>query len=734
MNTNHTIEFGLKFCQSQLSEILCKNIKYENLENREESISHWKKSFLPQITQVRFDLTITEWVATEEIVFLFGWIRQLLMLKKGVKVLLPYGHDLSIIYSTEKLAYLKSRYHFVDNEKSRKKRYNRNIFLMINWGLRNNIGLKDWQFENLLDNSVYNRRYEAVAMDDTFNKVVPFSAIKADFDGSLVKYDGHFKEVLKGHQSVIGNKSLFTLEKRIETILTEHACHSPFESRILSNVIFQELYLNSCQHSFQHDQGQSIRECYMAVSFSSKRKTEDLPNLAANFRLEKDKEAIDFYKDKTKICQELQKDISSYGKIKDGTVLKASLSNYDFLCNQSYIEYTFLDFGQGFTATLQNEYLANKDEFAPFLSSQHSQANRDSQIIEYAFLLETSSIPLDKNVENYNLIPRGLYFLLDMVRRYKGMLKIHSGKGKVFYDFSDKIYLEIRNNKSHSFIHRPYNVKDAVIHCFDNEIIEDLEGVMISIILPEKDMTMEKQKDKRSISPVRLEHDVLNNYIYYTEKDKVIAGSFHYDDLHPKSYEYISLLLLFNQVIENYIQEESMRESELNRSLTTRELNQIFYNRLYSKLVEELKEFQGRNCVIFIDFGGLYFDTQFLKLVYYLLNTPRINELTKAVLVNLEPDKTRILENIKKNVQDELLVPYLYKPLPCLYFNGGNTVNSVKWIGLRDEKDEAILTKVLFGEGSIEKNALESSKNAEGNIFYEFDGWIYSFLLPITTD
>lgn len=65
------IQFGVKFCQTDLDEIIS---------------SYWNSSLDIECKEVVFDLSITEWISTEEIAFLFGWIRTIHQLKKNVTV------------------------------------------------------------------------------------------------------------------------------------------------------------------------------------------------------------------------------------------------------------------------------------------------------------------------------------------------------------------------------------------------------------------------------------------------------------------------------------------------------------------------------------------------------------------------------------------------------------------------------------------------------------------------
>ncbi len=88
----------------------------------------------------------------------------------------------------------------------------------------------------------------------------------------------------------------------------------------------------------------------------------------------------------------------------------AEIDSYnDNFLNAPNLEYTFLDFGIGIHKSLFEQY----DKFIK-QNPPNESIHLHSRIIEYAFLLDSSKNPLEKNIDNYELVPRGLYFLIDM--------------------------------------------------------------------------------------------------------------------------------------------------------------------------------------------------------------------------------------------------------------------------------------------------------------------------------
>ena len=111
--TSLKIQFGIKFCQIDLDEIISK---------------YWNHSVSENVKEVTFDLSITEWISTEEIAFLFGWIRNINHLNKRVKVFLPFPYNIKTlnIYSSIDFQNFKTLYGFEETEKRIERRRNRN--------------------------------------------------------------------------------------------------------------------------------------------------------------------------------------------------------------------------------------------------------------------------------------------------------------------------------------------------------------------------------------------------------------------------------------------------------------------------------------------------------------------------------------------------------------------------------------------------------------------------------
>lgn len=731
-NKKHLIEFGPKFCQAQFDFVLREDIEYINDEGNAKKSSHWERSFSPDVTEVVFDLTITEWINTEEIVFLFAWMYKLIKAEKKVTIKLPWYN--AIIPITEKLSKQQQEHYskkygckFLKNDTEENIEYNKdkenkrrnlNTSLMSNWNLHRSEELKKVKKEHEFTDGSYNKSFDYRHYNNT-RKVIPFTIIQSNDDGEVLNFEDVFEET-------ITKKKLLEVEKDFVDILNQHGCYSIFESRVLTKVIFQELFFNTIQHAF--DEG-AIKECYTGASF----KTETLHTANDDFKMEREPEMHDFFKNKEAVKQNViakAEAIKATGTIKDRLRNKVNLDSYDMLTPMSYIKYTFLDFGKGYTNTLESKFIEMKDSLKHLFSKSFENACKDSQIIEFAFLLETSRNPIDKNMEYYKFVPRGLFFLVDMVRRNKGLIKIRSGRGKVFYDFSDKIYGEVKDGETKISIHNPYNISEAVVHSNEKDI-PLFEGTLISILLPGKAVQNHtdnsKPVDARVLSPVRLSNEMLNNYVYYKNKDAEKKNNFSLEEFANTTYEFISMVFVFHKAIKEF--NEFSRQASASGITPFKKMS--FYNFSFSALIKEIEKYTGKNCVIFFDFAELHYTSHVLKVIYYLLETPRINEVTKAVIINLDKVSDSIINEINTKITDDSAGPKLFKPIPCLSFLNKDSDPVVKWIGLKDEEDNEFLTKVLIKKELKDRNRrmenIKVPEDSEGNVFVEYEGRIYSF-------
>lgn len=100
--------------------------------------------------------------------------------------------------------------------------------------------------------------------------------------------------------------------------------------------------------------------------------------------------------------------------------------------NESYIQYTFIDFGEGIPKTILNEYCKENDITKIDIFNQP----KDDDLLKYAFKHYTSRFPItDKFGNTDKVIPRGLFDILTIAQRYQGLIIIRSNSGRILYNF-----------------------------------------------------------------------------------------------------------------------------------------------------------------------------------------------------------------------------------------------------------------------------------------------------------
>jgi hypothetical protein len=740
----HTIEFGPKFCQAQFDFVLREDIAYKDADGNIQKTSHWKRSFSPDVKEVVFDLTLTEWVATEQIAFLFAWLRNLKYSGKFLKVYLPFRNNIENYLTKLQLQKISENYKdtngnsYIDNIDRIKRRRRSSAFLMAVYGLFTQTGLEESDFINMADPGTYFKESERLRKNN--HQIIPFTPFDLSANRQHIKYDTHFYDVINNNMYAQAKTSnIFDLQKNIQQLLKDYACYTPFESKILSNVVTQELYINSLQHSFVNKNDEFlIPECYITAFLSNKWNNPESENFIPSFLEEKLPESLDFFKDKDKILKKINKSLK-LPKHKDIKPREADLGSFNEFKNISYLEYTFLDFGEGIHNSIETEFKrvsgeGNKEgEKAinellnnPDLSDGFKSANKHSQMLEYAFLMDTSKNPLDKNIEYYELVPRGLYFLIDMVRRYKGLLVVRSGNGKLIYDFSDRIIIENKNSDPVAIIKNTYSIKNAVKFGRSKDS-PFFPGTIFTIILPEK-LSAEKQNDNTVIPAVRIDSEILSNYAYSLTDKHFILSEHPKEFFHPNAFEYVSILFLYNNIIEQLKQEEN--------EIHVKDI----YNRLFYEINKILNYHKDNNCIVFFDFAGLRTgNASWIKILYYLMLTPKINEVTKAIIVNLPSDEDKIIKDLKENniyvdidgvkKKTKIPEPYLYKPIPCINFriDASKEEDLIEWIGLKDRNDEVLLTQLLLGrrKDNYPTDIFKNPKNTEGSLFVKINDRVY---------
>jgi len=619
-------------------------------------------SFDTSNSKIIFNLEQLEWISAEEITFLFSLIRQLVLKNKNVIVILP----------------LVSKAFKGDDDNVIRRRKITNFHLYRDWKMFQT-GVNDYNFQNLVSN-INELIYKKESSERT-NKILPFQIIPTERN-SKDAIDSRFYQKTRGQ---------FSVDKVITNLLNNNNCYSPFENKVISDIITKELFMNSAEHS-QTD------ECYFTTALREKWNYTNTPNFVDSFINEKDETTINFYKDKDKILPIIKKEALKIEPKRIEEKIVADLTKkqeYNIFKNQSYLEFTFIDFGCGIYETLKDEYYKKKEKSFSRLSKDIKDKHIHSQILEYAFLLDSSKDPFDNRIERADLIPRGLYFLVDMVRRYKGLLVARSGYGKVVYDFSDRIYIEKKDNRLSVKKDRIYVVKDAVISLNSKEN-SFFAGTMISIVLPER------EDGKFRKAGVRIDDEKLNKIIYnrdsYYENNSRI-------EFEPKTYEYLNLSSLFNRY---YLQE----------------LGKIdMLNKAYFFINEKLKDLVWRedSCVLFVDFKNIPKDNQIYKIITYLQNTPMVNEKIKLIAVNIDNEDLKMMkEYCRDNFNFIGGTSFLFKAIPCLQVDlKTNTELNIQWIGVNSKYDDEIFTYLLLNPSDSKDISKFDEKNlCEGNVLF----------------
>lgn len=712
----------------------------------------YNKTISNLYSHVIFNLEVVEWISSEEITFLYAWIKQLIIHGKKVEIQLPVRSELEEdeiefkwISSEELNELTKKKVTIKIIEKNGpdkiKVRLNKcldrrrtlNLHLYYDWQLLNTT-IPDTAIKNLpdglsqiIDSKVENRNKFA-----QIKKVLPFHVIPTD-RFSKESVDKIFYKNTSGQ---------FTLDNEITALLNANNCYSPFENKVISDIITKELFMNSSEHA-QSD------ECYFTSALLNKWEKINNQYFTNHFLLEKDENTLDFFKDKVMLESTVRREVIDSTKKnpqkirekieKDGENGRlianlTKLSEYAVFKNQSFLEFTFIDFGIGIFETLKDAYFEKKDSLKKKLSKNIEEKHIHTQILEYAFLLDSSKDPFDNRIERSELIPRGLYFLIDMVRRYKGLMIVRSGYGKVIYDFSDRIII-VRDDNNEILVKRErvYIAKDAVIQIGNRESF--FQGTMITIILPER------EKGKFRKAGVRIDDLELNKNIYNRDHNDTYPKEL----FAPQYYEYLPLAFLY--------QVSKSRELFGNNLQSIYNDKNTIINTVFISINNKLKELNENpeSGVLFIDFENLPKRNYIYKILLYLSNSPFVNEKVKVVAVNLDNDELNTLKELTSNdaedddKQNEVLskeTSFLFKAVPCLKLNKlpnqkTESIN-IQWIGVHDIKNDLFLTNLLLGGKDIHISNIDDKYRYlyEGNVIsLSSDGWatsIFSDLSEIT--
>jgi hypothetical protein len=247
-------------------------------------------------------------------------------------------------------------------------------------------------------------------------------------------------------------KPIYKLNSVVEELLSSNKCHHPFTSNLLD-------------HSISSALKGVDRFAFMSISFSAK-----MDEKISIDEIQKRKE----YNFKTECLPESK-----------NFFYDANSGSYK---NVPFIEFSFLDFGNGIAETLREQYnFANPGEISP---------GDDSEILKFAFNHDSSRHPIlnEGRVEVH--IPRGLYDALTIIRRYKGLIVVRSNKGKILYDFSNTDDPEKAFSK---FGEKTTDFPGTLISLYI-PALPDTSIVNESTIKPEVDFRKVKPENKKYIS------------------------------------------------------------------------------------------------------------------------------------------------------------------------------------------------------------------------------------------
>jgi orotate phosphoribosyltransferase len=395
---------------------------------------------------------------------------------------------------------------------------------------------------------------------------------------------------------------IYKLDIKTQNLLESHSSNTPFLNKSLSSIISKELYENSIEHAYEVKRVKNP-SCYLSVTLKNKIYEDGAWS----------NEEIDSF-NKINFEQEAIKEMESFYKV--GGSFK----------NQSLLQFTFLDFGSGIPSSLKKQV-------------QNTNRSKDeSDILEYSFNYESSRFPLSEKYLEKNNIPRGLFDVLSIVRRYKGLLIIRSNYGKLIYDFSQ--------NKT---------IDESAIK-YDKSNTKFFNGTIITILIPENNFGIEL----KAIKPQYLV-DAANKTKYYLN------------------------------ILE--VQKAALKKIRQRASVILEK--KLLYNETLDSIALFLDNKQSENCTVIMDFNGCNLEPQVSKKIMFFLATDyRINEKTNVIVFNF-PDKELILE-----IQLEILnspkekQSFIYHPIPCVFYNHVNT--EVIWIGISEKVAYEKLNNVFY--------------------------------------
>jgi len=548
-----------------------------------------------------FDFTQTEWIANQNLLLISGLIKYLYKSKNNIQIkLFPEDVNLMNERQAKQICQIWDvwKLYLIFDEQHFEK-------FVLNY--ENNI------IPYLYDHFKLPRNNEL--FDDNVS-VIPFVSLNYITNA---RYENTMNAQLK---------PVYDLNQIVNNQLLEANCAHPFTSKTISAIITKELYDNFLDH-FNKEKSlfNSYQDwAFMSISMKRKHKIDNQNLLQINFDQEELIESKSFFFNK---------------------------KNNKFK-NENIIHFSFIDFGSGIVDTLEDEFKkTTKDNSSDLFPNKYH-----NNILKFAFNHNSSRNPiLDKFDKIDEYIPRGLYDLLVIVKRYKGLMIIRSNYGKILYNFAETNKI----NDSYSF--------------FDNDKVEFFPGTYISIYIPA--LIREPHEENFDYSVIRLEPE-LSNY----QKEKSVRN--------------INLFEIVSDLSKN-----AMRNKEL-----------------ITKISEKLKFENDKNKLTYITFLGVNDSNIIKKVIFFLIGTYEINENNSVIIVH--PPQKEYIDKINSLISalddDGVIQDFKINPIPLIYLSEEKKEILLDWIGIFNSKTKKRLNDLLFDANSFTlKEDLDNDYSSLGN-------------------
>lgn len=432
-------------------------------------------------------------------------------------------------------------------------------------------------------------------------------------------------------------KETYSLSNATNEILQSYNCNMPFENHTLSSIITKELYENFLDHVTESFFSTYANCAFLSLSLVPKLKESEENNyqrlLGKNFKEESIPEVKGFYYD------------NKQKKFK----------------NQSLLQFSFLDFGPGIVSTLRNEYLKKNP------SANNNYENLDSEILKFAFNFDSSKDPLEKRYLEKTVIPRGLFDLLSIVKRFNGLLIARSNFGKIFFDFS----------KQTLGFEKPTN--------FGSEK-KFFPGTLITIIFPERETNHAFDTSKiltPQLRPLKLNERLKPNFI--------------------------SLLDLLKSVDDGLLDKSKL------------------YSKLFDKIVSEIS-INNNNTIHYFDFRAFEIDERITKkIIHFLASDYNVNSLNNVIVLN--PPSSEFLENLNIEILQLSFNVQSYRLHPVPFIKKLDDKLEIFWLGIYNKNDLEKLNDLLLEENDLRRSDFEDPQAISGNVnFFDNHGNLRSYI------